>query len=300
MTLIVGLMSPKRAILVSDRRLSRNGSLYDDETNKATALFCADGRVAVAFTGLAIAGKFQTSRVLLRLLAEAGKPDNLLLPTIQRFAVLMTEELKSLRIPAKDKHLRIIFAGYQYQQSTAAPMLIQVANAADSAGVIQAVAGEKFLIWTARDPLGIGSFGFGTTSGVRPADRAKLKQLLAEDRPAEALVDKAVDTIRNAADSLRSKNAVGKQCMSIVVPLQGGLVANYHSAEAKNMMYQPSIVVSTPTMSLTSEGGSIEQLDPSTPRPLVVPKTGRNQRCPCGSGLKYKKCCGRTPMLKIP
>lgn len=300
MTLIVGLMSPKRAILVSDRRLSRNGSLYDDETNKATALFCADARVAVAFTGLAIAGKFQTSRVLLRLLAEAGKPDNLLLPTIQRFAVLMTEELKSLRIPAKDKDLRIIFAGYQYQRSTAAPMLIQVANAADSAGVIQAVAGEKFLIWTARDPLGIGSFGFGTTSGVRPADRAKLKQLLAEDRPAEALVDKAVDTIRNAADSLRSKNAVGKQCMSIVVPLQGGLVANYHSAEAKNTLYQPSIVVSTPTMSLTSEGGSIEQLDPSTPRPLVVPKTGRNQRCPCGSGLKYKKCCGRTPMLKIP
>lgn len=300
MTLIVGLMSPKRAILVSDRRLSRNGTLYDDEKNKATALFCVDGRVAVAFTGLAIAGKFQTSRVLLRLLAEAGKADHLLLPTIQRFAALMTEELKNLRIPAKDKHLRIIFAGYQYQQLTAAPLLIQVANAADSSGVIQAAAGEKFLIWTARDPLGIGSFGFGMTSGVRPADRAKLKQLLAEDRPGEALVDKAVDTIRNAADSLRSKNAVGKQCMSIVVPLEGGLVANYHSAEAKNTMYQPSIVVSTPTMSLTSEGGSIEQLDPSTPRPLVVPKTGRNQRCPCGSGFKYKKCCGRTPMLKIP
>ncbi|EHZ7795103.1 SEC-C domain-containing protein [Listeria monocytogenes] len=22
-------------------------------------------------------------------------------------------------------------------------------------------------------------------------------------------------------------------------------------------------------------------------------KLGRNDRCPCGSGLKYKKCCGR-------
>lgn len=21
-------------------------------------------------------------------------------------------------------------------------------------------------------------------------------------------------------------------------------------------------------------------------------KSGRNERCPCGSGLKYKKCCG--------
>jgi len=23
------------------------------------------------------------------------------------------------------------------------------------------------------------------------------------------------------------------------------------------------------------------------------PKTGRNDPCPCGSGLKFKKCCGR-------
>jgi hypothetical protein len=30
-----------------------------------------------------------------------------------------------------------------------------------------------------------------------------------------------------------------------------------------------------------------------TPRPLVLPrKTGRNAPCPCGSGLKFKKCCG--------
>jgi len=25
----------------------------------------------------------------------------------------------------------------------------------------------------------------------------------------------------------------------------------------------------------------------------VGPKTGRNDPCPCGSGKKYKKCCGR-------
>jgi len=27
------------------------------------------------------------------------------------------------------------------------------------------------------------------------------------------------------------------------------------------------------------------------------PKVGRNDPCPCGSGLKYKKCCGATPTL---
>lgn len=28
-------------------------------------------------------------------------------------------------------------------------------------------------------------------------------------------------------------------------------------------------------------------------KPLVSTKIGRNEACPCGSGNKYKKCCGR-------
>ncbi|MBQ2707482.1 MAG: SEC-C domain-containing protein [Clostridia bacterium] len=27
--------------------------------------------------------------------------------------------------------------------------------------------------------------------------------------------------------------------------------------------------------------------------PARTPKVGRNDPCPCGSGKKYKKCCGR-------
>lgn len=29
------------------------------------------------------------------------------------------------------------------------------------------------------------------------------------------------------------------------------------------------------------------------PRPLAVIKIGRNDPCSCGSGIKYKKCCGK-------
>ena len=29
-------------------------------------------------------------------------------------------------------------------------------------------------------------------------------------------------------------------------------------------------------------------------RPVGAHKIGRNDPCPCGSGKKYKKCCGRT------
>jgi preprotein translocase subunit SecA len=30
------------------------------------------------------------------------------------------------------------------------------------------------------------------------------------------------------------------------------------------------------------------------PEPIRVHKVGRNDPCPCGSGKKYKKCCGAT------
>jgi SEC-C motif-containing protein len=29
------------------------------------------------------------------------------------------------------------------------------------------------------------------------------------------------------------------------------------------------------------------------PKPISVQKIGRNDPCPCGSGLKHKKCCGK-------
>ena len=36
-----------------------------------------------------------------------------------------------------------------------------------------------------------------------------------------------------------------------------------------------------------TEGSMVKQ------KPITVQKTGRNEPCPCGSGLKHKKCCGK-------
>ncbi len=33
----------------------------------------------------------------------------------------------------------------------------------------------------------------------------------------------------------------------------------------------------------------------SAPAPVSRPKMGRNEPCPCGTGKKFKKCCGRGP-----
>ncbi len=39
--------------------------------------------------------------------------------------------------------------------------------------------------------------------------------------------------------------------------------------------------------------GRAEEGQPSKPEPVTVDKVGRNEPCPCGSGKKHKKCCGK-------
>jgi SEC-C motif-containing protein len=43
------------------------------------------------------------------------------------------------------------------------------------------------------------------------------------------------------------------------------------------------------------EGWKFEDGELVAEQPIVreQPKTGRNDPCPCGSGKKFKKCCGR-------
>ena len=36
-----------------------------------------------------------------------------------------------------------------------------------------------------------------------------------------------------------------------------------------------------------------EEPSDKAPEPLTGTRVGRNAPCPCGSGKKYKKCCGR-------
>lgn len=47
------------------------------------------------------------------------------------------------------------------------------------------------------------------------------------------------------------------------------------------------------TVFRSAEEREAEQFLDATPSPEGRRKIGRNERCPCGSGLKYKKCCGK-------
>jgi preprotein translocase subunit SecA len=47
------------------------------------------------------------------------------------------------------------------------------------------------------------------------------------------------------------------------------------------------------TQAATGPGGSGADAGPGAPMRREAPKVGRNDPCPCGSGKKFKQCCGR-------
>ena len=231
MTLILSLMTPTKAVLVADRRFTSGGKVFDDERTKTSLIACRDARALVAFTGLAKVEKFESSRTILRALSEVLKPDHLLRLKLQSFAGLMSNEIRKLRIPANQKHLTIVLAGYYYYGPAPLPFLCQVTNATN--GWDKDATEEMKPFWS-KQPLGL--YGFGVRAGVAAKDRATLHQLLVEDRPAIALVQKAVHTIQAASDSPKSRRLVGKQCNSVILPVEPreGILAEYHS------LFQPA------------------------------------------------------------
>ena len=55
----------------------------------------------------------------------------------------------------------------------------------------------------------------------------------------------------------------------------------------------PSTATATPDKPDEADGGGAENISLDLPQRRSLPKVGRNEPCPCGSGKKYKNCCGR-------
>jgi preprotein translocase subunit SecA len=64
-------------------------------------------------------------------------------------------------------------------------------------------------------------------------------------------------------------------------------------AQAAEALEERAAQVSNVTYVHPNEDGSVsEETDPAT-LAQAVPRVGRNDPCPCGSGKKYKLCHGR-------
>lgn len=132
MTLILTALNERCVVQVSDRRLTSNGKLVDDEANKAIALTLPDARLSVAFTGLARAGSFDTRDWLMEAIHRASKDEGNAPALIERVADTATRTFKETpsicSTAPQNRRLDIVFAGYGLLQTPPILFHAQVSN----------------------------------------------------------------------------------------------------------------------------------------------------------------------------
>lgn len=102
MTLALALLNSDQVVVLADRRVTpTRGGKPEDESNKMAVFNCRDGRLAVAFAGLAQVGRNRTALWLLDLLDKASAPDCLMGPTVERLTSLAESRWRRSASPAR-------------------------------------------------------------------------------------------------------------------------------------------------------------------------------------------------------
>jgi hypothetical protein len=308
-TLILALGNSEQMILVSDRRITGHPDLDSDESNKATVLVCANARFAVGYTGLAsTVDGFTTEKWLLDRLKDAAAPTYDAYSLLQRFRDLVSEDFRKnpvlSRLSPALRRLGIMFSGYLDHHDPPLTGCAIVSNFQDyTTGAESPEAWDEFRIkhWQEKRPLAE-EFTWvqhlGAWRVTQQADVDELRAMLAERRPARAIVDKAVNLLREMSERPAARGTVGKQANAVVIPRDPSQssYSSYHSAVVGYRAYVPNMAfLGGPGARSLVMGLTMELKIDGRPTPaLFVPKVHRNAACPCRSGKRYRECHGRS------
>jgi hypothetical protein len=121
------------------------------------------------------------------------------------------------------------------------------------------------------------------TSEFRSAlERARAEKALLYRDEAEALAAEALGALRAMLNDPATPAAI--RYKAAVAMLN-------HATE---LMPDPVVVHAQPTPEIVHKNAQSETVQPAPepPQPFIAgPKIGRNELCPCGSGIKFKRCC---------
>lgn len=276
MTLLVGLSGLHISVLVADRRITSQGKLLDDEFNKTAVLFCDDAKLAIAFTGLATWGGFDTQKWLTGTLLEIGKSRHLVADILAEFSRVATQRFSTLGAP--NSKLAVMFVGYVYWNELPSNVVYVVSNFESDNGVFSqrsSGTGQPIVEFA------------GCEFPISKKDTESLEVTLRMAPSKAAIAQKAVRLVQKVAADARSAGLVGKQCNSIAMSaaVDTTVSATYHSACKTGKAYGCSVVIATSTGQMLAD--SVEIMGPSV---LAGPKIGKNGPCWCGSGKKFKHC----------
>lgn len=297
MTFILALANDEYVIQISDRRLIVNGAPKDDESNKAGFFLCNDARSVYAYSGLAEFGQLKTQRWILETLRAAGPPDHIYREILERFTNRATEYFATSRlvsrIPREYRRVSVMFTGFQNDGRI---VNSTITNFQDfDSGNDSPVAWDEFrLLPLISDPPAGIKPTFVERIGCWPAmtaeDEKVLRDMLSRGKPRVAVMQKAVDIFRDIASRPAAAGNIGPHissvCLSADCPFP---ITGYHTASPTDTLPLVDMI--------DCRKGALIQITDSTfrvpGRVIAVPKVGKNNPCPCGSGKKYKYCHGR-------
>ncbi len=303
MTLILAFANSDATIMVADRRLSLEGIPTTEESNKLALLICDNARVAMGYTGLAVDGAGLSTADWLLEAALGAIPDKCQLGSLlEHLCQAATERWKAVDLLPERKLLTVVFAGYTYHQSPPRGVVACLSNFEDFArGRRSPTALPAFTVevWEEARPSPEPYYltnAFGAVANLKGHSIEAFKGLLQRGAPRTAIRDKAWALIDDVAAKEGVPGPVGNQCGSVIVPrdLSDVPIIDYHSAKSAWSVEFPSVVhVTSDGTGGAVKGMGLRANDPSSTRPLVTPRVGRNHPCPCGSGKKFKHCHGR-------
>ena len=311
MTLIVTAGNNEQFIQVSDRRLTVNGVVQDDESNKAIVLNSADARLAIGFTGLAKAASFETREWLLSTINECGPPDYFVQAVLERVKEKATQAFQNIPVlkslPKSKKRLTVMFSGYLYHHDPPLGGFAILTNFQNiDTGIISTDAWNNFECFfrEERRPNN-GKIALFYAIGIVPPIDARVTSelafLLKNRKPAKAIIGKLINVFQKLAELPDSHGLIGGQLTSITLPRDRNMAAEsgYHSSIVKYETYMPDqIYIVSKNLHLNVVDVSIEPVFPDNAPPMSGPKLRPNQPCWCNSGKNYEYCHGRKSNAK--
>lgn len=281
--------------------------------NKATILTLEDSRLLVGFAGLAKAGRFRTGHWVLDALTAAGtKGAHRARATVEAFTEIATQRFseRDLRaVPRNCRGLSLLFTGYNDTRPPPNLIAALVTNFQNFESGRDEEPWDEFrtTYWSieAGTPADEATYMQRIGTWVAMEDDRDLpffRRLLEERKDSESLIRASVGKVREIAARPSARNLIGKELSVAVLsagrpveidrgqfPIQMG----FHPEGASDVLRGVSQVVSLPSVQLALRDPEVRAVDPAgAPRPMAVQKVGRNKPCPCGSGKKYKRCCG--------
>ncbi len=296
MTLILALANEEYVIQIADRRLTSNGKLINDDSNKSAYIVTDDSQMLVGFTGLAEYESFLTRRWILDTLSKSKSRE--IREVFEEFRENATEYFNSnsqlKNVSRKHKRLTVMFTGFVGSGLIGNCI---ISNYQDfESGEDSSECFDEFRIYPEISDFNtlnkttfvqrVGAWGAMTDS-----DERALRAMLLNKKPRKAIVNKAVSLIRKMSERPKSGGTIGKQINSICLEKSTiWPVSQYHTSKVSNEIYLSDMIdlrSATPDIQISDIKFEVSG------HPVSIPKVGRNYPCPCSSGIKYKKCHGK-------